>query len=332
MRIKDLPSPVTAAKADWLPGTKWIGFTPTDGSTNAREQRRATINRQINGGYIIEYVTLKFDDPNPGFETNPQYLVEKARHAEVAGKFIAVHRLRPTARPLREIVGDAEYERIQDMWANGGLRHRWSVAFPIIESYALNPHCYANEVLTPEAMTRVFAHPSGTLRPLNDDERRQIAELEIEPRTTLNAWIGIEDEARMAEGSQINPDTIKLINGDLALSALEGMTEEQKAKVRRRAAWLADGFIRKRARAGKLFCDNCGFDPAKKAAGTTIRPRSLLDVHHMSPLEEGVRYTTEADFCLVCPNCHRFMHRLARTLSDPLPKAKALRPAGLNGS
>src|SRR5262249_57163 len=157
----------------------------------------------------IEYVTLKFDDPNPGFETNPQYLAEKARHAEVAGRFIAVHRLRPTARPLREIVGDEEYERIQDMWANGGLRHRGSVAFPIIESYALNPHRYANEVLTPEAMTRVFSHPSGMLRPLNDNERRQIAELEIEPRPTSNAWIGIEDEAKMAESSQINADTIK---------------------------------------------------------------------------------------------------------------------------
>jgi predicted HNH restriction endonuclease len=47
----------------------------------------------------------------------------------------------------------------------------------------------------------------------------------------------------------------------------------------------------------------------------------------MSPLDEGVRYTTQADFCLVCPNCHRFMHRLARTLSDTDAKAKALRPA-----
>jgi 5-methylcytosine-specific restriction protein A len=329
MRIKDLPAPVTAAKADWLPGTHWIGFTPVDGSTNAREKRRAAINAQIDGGYIIEYVTLKFDDPNPGFETNPQYLADKAAHGEVAGKFIAVHRLRPSARSLRTILGDQEFEQLQDMWADGDKRYRWSVAFPIIESYALTPPRTANEVLSREAMARVFAHPSGTLRPLNDDERNQIAELEIKRRPTINAWIGIEDEVRMAEQSQINPDTIKLINGDLSLAALEGMSEEQKAKIRRRAAWLADIFIRKRARAGRLLCDNCGFDPAKKIAATAITARSLLDVHHMNPLEEGVRYTTETDFCLVCPNCHRFMHRLARTHTDPLEKAKALRPAGL---
>ena|ERR1700676_4535555 len=134
MRIKDLPAPVTAAKADWLPGTHWIGFTPSNGSLNAREQRRATISAQINSGYIIEYVTLKFDDPNPGFESNPRYLAEKAAHAGVAGKFIAVHRLRASARPLRAILGDQEYDLLQSMWADGDKRYRWSVAFPIIES------------------------------------------------------------------------------------------------------------------------------------------------------------------------------------------------------
>jgi 5-methylcytosine-specific restriction protein A len=327
MQIHDLPAPVTAAKADWLPGTHWLGFTPTDGSGTARERCRATINSQMRGGYVIEYVTRKFDDPNPGFESDPRYLAEKAAHREVAGKFLAVHRLRPSSRPLLAILGNEEFEQLQDMWADGDKRYRWSVAFPIIESFAIVPPRYANEVLSPEAMTRLFAHPSGTLRPLNDEERRQIAGLEIAPRPTINAWIGIADEAAMAEQSQINPDTIKLINGDIALAALEGMTEEQKAMVRKRAAWLADRFIRRRARDGQLACDNCGFDPASKIVNTAVKARSLLDVHHMNPLDEGIRYTTEADFCLVCPNCHRFMHRLARTLSDINSKAKALRPA-----
>jgi 5-methylcytosine-specific restriction enzyme A len=184
---------------------------------------------------------------------------------------------------------------------------------------------------SPEAMTRLFAHPSGTLRPLNDDERQQISMLEIEPRSTINAWIGIADEVAMAEQSQINPDTAKLINGDMAFAALEGMTEQQKAMVRKRAAWIADRFIRTRTRAGQLTCDNCGFDPFTKIANTAVKARSLLDVHHMNPLDEGVRYTTEADFCLVCPNCHRFMHRLARTLNALNEKAKALRPANRVG-
>jgi 5-methylcytosine-specific restriction protein A len=176
-------------------------------------------------------------------------------------------------------------------------------------------------------MVRLFAHPSGILRRLNDDERQQITELEIEPRPTINAWVGIADEAAMAEQSPLNPETVKLVNGDIAFAALEGMTEEQKAMVRKRAAWVADRFIRNRARAGQLACDNCGFDPESKTANTGVTARSLLDVHHMNPLDEGIRYTTEADFCLVCPNCHRFIHRLARTLSDPAETAKALRPA-----
>jgi hypothetical protein len=153
----------------------------------------------MRGGYVIEYVTRKFDDPNPGFEAAPRYLAEKAAHREVAGKFLAVHRLRPSSRPLGAILGDQEFEQLQDMWADGDKRYRWSVAFPIIESFAIVPPRYANEVLSPEAMTRLFAHPSGTLRPLNDDEREQIAALEITPQPTINAWIGIADEAVMAE-------------------------------------------------------------------------------------------------------------------------------------
>jgi 5-methylcytosine-specific restriction protein A len=102
--------------------------------------------------------------------------------------------------------------------------------------------------------------------------------------------------------------------------------------VRKRAAWLADRFIRRRARDGQLTCDNCGFDPTCKIANTAVKARSLLDVHHMNPLDEGIRYTTEADFCLLCPNCHRFMHRLARTLSEIDAKAKALRPTRITAA
>ena len=325
MRVADLRMPVTAAKADWLPGTNWIGFTPVDESGRARERCRATINRQINNGYVIEYVTRKFDTPNPGFESDPRYIEEKAAHSKVAGKFLAIHRLRASPRSLKEILGDEEFEQLQDMWADGGKRYRWSVAFQIIESFAIVPPRDANEVLSRDAATRLFAHPSGTLRPLNDEEREQISTLEIEPRRAANAWIGIDDEIAMADKSEINRQTQNLINVDMRFSALEGLTEERRAMLRKRAAWIADRFLRSRMRSGRLICDSCGFDPSIKIANTKVTARSLLDVHHMNPLDEGIRYTTEADFCLVCPSCHRFMHRLATTLSDPTEKAKALR-------
>jgi 5-methylcytosine-specific restriction protein A len=37
-----------------------------------------------------------------------------------------------------------------------------------------------------------------------------------------------------------------------------------------------------------------------------------MDVHHRDPLAEGVRVTELADFQLLCPNCHRFVHAVMR--------------------
>jgi 5-methylcytosine-specific restriction protein A len=313
LRIADLPAPVTAAKADWLAGTRWLGFTPTDGSGHARERCRAAIQSQAKDGYVLEYVTLKFGDPNPGFETSERYLAERAAHRDLAGRLIAVHRLRPSSRPLIEILGEDEFTHVQDMWAAEGKRYRWSVAFPIVESYSIPAQPYANEVFSKEAMIRLFAHPSGTLRPLNDDERKQIAELALELRPAENAWIAIADETAMAEQSQIAARTLKLLDQDLSGAAMEGLSEEQKRKVRRRAAWLAERFVRERARNNQFICDECGFDPRPKTDGTAVKPRSLLDVHHKNPLDEGIRRTTVLDFALLCPNCHRFVHALIRS-------------------
>ncbi len=312
MRIKDLAHPITAAKADWLAGTSWLGFTPSDSSGNARERCRAVINSQMGNGYVIEYATLKYGDPNPGFESSPKYIQGQAAHRELAGKLIAVHKLRPSPRPLQEILGEFEYNQLQDMWAEGN-RHRWSVAFPIVETYRIITTPFARDILGAEAMQRLFGHPSATLRPLNDDERARIADLEIEPLRAENAWIGIADEIAMAERSQISSQLQNQIDRDLALSAMEGMTEEQKRKIRKRAAWLAERYARQRTRESRLLCDDCGFDPQSRTLGTGVKPRSILDVHHKNPLDEGVRVTTLSDFCLLCPNCHRFAHALARS-------------------
>lgn len=86
MKIGDLSLPMTAAKADWLAGTHWVGFTPTAASGAAREQCRAAISAQIDGGYIIEYITQKFGDPNPGFERDARCVaIELGRAAERHG-------------------------------------------------------------------------------------------------------------------------------------------------------------------------------------------------------------------------------------------------------
>jgi 5-methylcytosine-specific restriction enzyme A len=311
LRIRELPRPVTAAKADWLAATSWVGFTPPESTLHSREQRRASISRQIQNGYVIEYITRTIDLPNVGFEADPKYLEDRDNHRPLAGRLIAVHRLISSAKPLAEILGHEAYQRLQDMWAKGAKRHRWSIAFPIVESYSIRDTPLATDVFLSDAMKRVFAHPSGTLRPLVDEERMQIAELEIEPRRIENPWLGIDAEAAMAVRSQVDPRIQRMIDRDLT-AALEGMTEERKTKIRKRAALIAQRFLIRRTKAGQLRCDECPYDPTAIAEGTSIRPRTLLDVHHKTPLEEGVRLTTEMDFCLLCPNCHRFIHALAR--------------------
>lgn len=306
MKIKDLPAPVTASKADWLPGTTWLGFTPTDGDLGSRNRCQSTIQRQFGNGYVIEYITETFQKPNEGFEDDPRYIADREAHQERAGKLIAVHKLRTTSRNLETILGLEEFKLLQDMWARDGKRFRWSVAFPIVQSFKIKNPRKAKEVLGPEAYGRLYAHSSAVLRPLNDEERQLIADLEIEPVVSGNAWIGIEDEFELAERSEVNPAIEREIGRDL--SVLEGMQEERLAKVKRRAAWIADDFIKLRQRTGLLLCDECSFDPKTLAKELGVTPRGFLDVHHKNPLDEGARYTTIADFALLCPTCHRIEH------------------------
>jgi 5-methylcytosine-specific restriction enzyme A len=155
-----LRATVTAAKADWLPGTTWLGFTPSSSEPHAASQCDATICRQMKDGYVVEYVTHSIDHPNRGFEGDPEYLDVANEHPKLAGCLIAVHRLRPTMRPLREIIGDTEFEHLQDMWAQEGKRRRWSVAFPIIESFEIEGKPLATEVLSSVPYKRLFQHPS----------------------------------------------------------------------------------------------------------------------------------------------------------------------------
>jgi 5-methylcytosine-specific restriction enzyme A len=144
--------------------------------------------------------------------------------------------------------------------------------------------------------------------PLNDVERAAIANLDIEPVSTPNAWIGIEDEFALAERSEIDPQVRKSIEADLPTPAIEGITTERWGRVRTRAAWKAHEFLKGRMRNSTLRCDHCGFDPSSRVDASVIRPRYLLDVHHKRPLEEGIRYTNIGDFDLLCPTCHRIAH------------------------
>jgi 5-methylcytosine-specific restriction protein A len=270
-------------------------------------QCQSTVRRQFGEGYVLERITHFFGEPNAAFAAVPQLIEERERHATLKDRLVAVHRLRASARPLVEIIGAGAFERLQDMWATGGDRRRWSVAFPIVESYEVTGQPRAREVFEDPVFRRLYQSQSATLRLLDDEAREAIADLELTETHAANAWIAIEDEIAMADRSDVSLDVQRAIERDLA-GALEGETEDRRAKIKRRAAWLADRFARERRKAGRLVCDNCAFDPLALPDAYEIKARSCFDVHHTSPLDEGTRYTTTADFVLLCPTCHRLAH------------------------
>ncbi|TFH59385.1 MAG: hypothetical protein E4G91_08990, partial [Candidatus Zixiibacteriota bacterium] len=169
MLIRDLSYPVTASKVDWLPGTTWLGFTPQGQGPNAEAQCASTVQRQCGNGYVLERITQAFGEPNEGFGDDPQVIREREIHEGVKDRLIAVHRLRHSMLPLKEIIGENEFERLQDIWSGDDARRRWSVAYPIIETYEIVGKPNAKDIFSPDVFRRLYQTQSATLRVLDDE-------------------------------------------------------------------------------------------------------------------------------------------------------------------
>jgi len=59
----------------------------------------------------------------------------------------------------------------------------------------------------------------------------------------------------------------------------------------------------KRENKGKLFCEACAFNFTKTYGIEAI------ECHHTKPINKGERYTKLSDLILLCPNCHRVVHK-----------------------
>ena len=67
---------------------------------------------------------------------------------------------------------------------------------------------------------------------------------------------------------------------------------------------------------GCLYCEVCGFDFAKVYG---VLGEGFIECHHTSPLSEieNEKETTLDDLSVVCPNCHRMLHRkIGITIED----------------
>jgi 5-methylcytosine-specific restriction protein A len=98
--------------------------------------------------------------------------------------------------------------------------------------------------------------------------------------------------------------------------ATEGKLLTRVHKQRERNSKLAK---RKKAQAlkafGKLECEVCHFDFAVMYGGDL--GAGVIDCHHKTPLSElkpGAK-TKLSDLALVCPNCHRILHKGTKTIS-----------------
>jgi hypothetical protein len=86
-----------------------------------------------------------------------------------------------------------------------------------------------------------------------------------------------------------------------------------------KAAKLAKELARKRSKTGDIVCETCGTVPKKEYAGL-----DLIEAHHRIPLARGVRETKPEDFAMLCPCCHRAVHKLINADVEPITALKRL--------
>ena len=121
----------------------------------------------------------------------------------------------------------------------------------------------------------------------------------IDRRLEAEKLVVVEDEeSRFPEGGKRYRMHVQL-ERDTAIS--------KKAKAKR----LAE--------TGMLKCEVCAFDFAQCYGSLG---QGFIEAHHVVPVSklDGVSKTKIADLALVCPNCHRMLHK-----DNPLPTVEALK-------
>lgn len=110
-----------------------------------------------------------------------------------------------------------------------------------------------------------------------------------------------------------------------ALYRMHRRLERNRALVRRKRDRVL-------AETGRLTCEVCDFE-----SGEVFGPEAggVIDVHHVVPLHQiGKSRTRLADLALVCPTCHRVIHRHSPFVTPGQLRARkgcGCRGAGLGG-
>ena len=130
-------------------------------------------------------------------------------------------------------------------------------------------------------------------------------------RRALDAPLPVALEAAIFEDTDGVPSRSYLSPGDV--QALEEASPEGVRKLRQHWYLERDSSLPRKAKEafeqkhGELFCESCGLRPVP----TYGHP--LVDAHHRLPLSQyataGKVSTSPSDFAILCPSCHRAVHK-----------------------
>jgi predicted HNH restriction endonuclease len=109
------------------------------------------------------------------------------------------------------------------------------------------------------------------------------------------------------QGDEDTPQDLEYREGGKILQT--HLRTERDAK----AAKLAKELARKRSKTGKISCEACQCVPEDDYRGL-----DLIEAHHRIPLSRGARETKPEDFAMLCPCCHRAVHKLITQGLDPV--------------
>lgn len=112
-----------------------------------------------------------------------------------------------------------------------------------------------------------------------------------------DSWEGLSQNVVTWTNDIVLNDVAKL----LPRIVIEGEVVDRHVWVRKRDAKLRKESLDEKG----AVCSICGFDPVK-LYGKGFE--NIIEVHHINPINTGMRETTIDDLIPVCPNCHRALH------------------------
>jgi hypothetical protein len=153
-----------------------------------------------------------------------------------------------------------------------------------IKTYAL--HYFLNDIERCKSLARMYLSPGSVL-----EESIETA-LFYSQKAGFEGLL-LEDQEAVDELRKKSSEGAKRLVTHLRRERDSGLTRDAKAAFAK-------------ANGGKLFCQGCGVEPLK------VYGVEVIEAHHRIPLsksEEG-RVTEISDLIMLCPSCHRAVHRI----------------------